>query len=119
MVDFLLEYDNYRSEFKHKTELGKERKSMKKEEIIDAIKVKGGELLQKVKDIIAKGNASKIRIKGEDGKTVASFPINVGLIATIGAPVFVAVGAMAAVINDCTIEVVRKTDDSEKSKKKK
>ena len=92
---------------------------MKKEEILSTIKIKGGELLQKVKDIIAEGNASKIRIRNEDGKTIASFPINVGIIATVSAPVLVAVGAMAAVIGDCTIEVVRKIDDEGKAKKKK
>ena len=43
----------------------------------------------------------------QDGRTVVEFPITVGVIGTVFAPILAAAGALAAVLTDCTIEVER------------
>jgi len=72
----------------------------------ETFKVEGGELLERVKVIIAAGNARSIVIK-QDGRRIAEFPLTVGVVGAVLAPVLAAVGALAAVLSKCTIEVER------------
>lgn len=74
----------------------------------EEFKVSGEELLKKVKDIIREGNAHRIIIKNEAGKTLVEFPLTIGAIGAVLAPVLAAVGAIAALVAKCTIVVVRK-----------
>jgi len=76
----------------------------KKEEF----KVSGEELVEKIKEIIKEGNARKIIIKNEDGESVVEFPLTVGTIGALIAPILAAVGAMAALLTKCTIVVEKK-----------
>jgi hypothetical protein len=73
--------------------------------------VSGGDLLAKVKELIAAGNARRIIIKNEAGISVLEIPLSVGVAgaaaAAILAPALVAVGALAAILTKCTIVVVR------------
>jgi phage-related minor tail protein len=73
-------------------------------------KVKGEELLRKVEQLIHEGNVRRIIIKNEEGKTYIEIPLGVGIIGAILAPVLAAVGALAAVAANFTIEVIRKED---------
>lgn len=77
------------------------KKTTKKE----TFKVTGENLLKTVKDLIAKGNVRHITIKDKDGKTVMEFPLTIGVVATALLPVFAAIGAIAALIGECTISV--------------
>lgn len=61
-------------------------------------KVKGEELLNKVKELIAEGNVRKIIVHDKSGKEVMSFPLTLGVVGTLLAPVLAAVGALAAVL---------------------
>ena len=72
----------------------------------ESFKVDGGELLDRVKEIVAAGNARSIVIK-QDGRRIAEFPLTVGVVGAVIAPVLAAVGALAAVLSRCTIEVER------------
>ena len=63
-------------------------------------------MLHQVKKIMAQGNARSIVIK-QDGRRIAEFPLTVGLVGAVFAPVLAAVGALAAVLSKCTIEVER------------
>ena len=72
----------------------------------ESFKVEGNELLDRVTKIIAEGNARSIVIK-QEGRKVAEFPLTVGLVGAVFAPVLAAVGALAAVLSKCTIEVER------------
>ena len=76
----------------------------KKEEF----KVSGEDITEKIKEIIKEGNARKIIIKNENGESVAEFPLTVGAIGTLIAPILAAVGAMAALLTKCTIVVEKK-----------
>ncbi len=75
----------------------------KKEEF----KVDGDHLLEKVKELIKEGNVRKITIKDKAGKEVATFPLTFGVVSVVIAPVLAALGAIAALIGECTISVER------------
>lgn len=72
--------------------------------------VSGDELLKKIKEIIHEGNVNRIIIKNEEGKTYLEIPVTVGVIGAVLAPVFAAVGALAALAARFKIEVVRMDD---------
>ena len=74
----------------------------------DSFKVNGEELLEKVKEIIHEGNAKKITIADKEGNVLMSFPVTFGVVGVILAPVLAAVGAIAALVTECTISVERK-----------
>ena len=73
----------------------------------ESFAVHGENLVKKVKELIAEGNARKITIKDKEGKDLASFPLTIGVVGTALAPVLAAVGALAALIGECTITVER------------
>jgi uncharacterized membrane protein len=79
--------------------------AIKKKE--ETIKVKGEELLKKVKQIVKEGNVRKITIKNKDGKTLIVLPLAFGVIGAVLAPMLAAVGAIAALVTECTISVER------------
>jgi hypothetical protein len=62
-----------------------------------------------VKKIIREGNARRISIKNEEGKTLVEFPVTIGAVGALIAPLLAAVGAIAALVANCTI-VVEKRD---------
>ena len=77
----------------------------KKEEF----KIDGEHLVQKVKELVKQGNVRKITIKDKKGKEIITFPLTVGVVGALIAPVLAAVGAVAALIGECTISVERET----------
>ena len=72
----------------------------------ETIKVESGQLVSCVKHVVREGNVRRIRIK-QDGEIVAEFPLTVGVVGTVFAPVLAAIGALAALLSDCTIEIER------------
>ncbi len=74
----------------------------------ESFKVSGDELLDKIKEIIREGNARRIIIKNDKDITIMEFPLTVGAIGAVLAPVFAAVGALAALASHCTIVVEKK-----------
>lgn len=73
----------------------------------ESFSINGEALLKKVKELIAEGNVRKITITDKSGKEVMSFPLTVGVVGAFLVPVFAAVGALAALIGECTITVER------------
>lgn len=73
----------------------------------ESFKLHGENLLKKVKELINEGNIRRITIKDKDGKEVMNFPLTVGVVGVMLAPVLAAVGGLAAMIGDCSIEVER------------
>jgi len=73
----------------------------------EEFKVKGEELIAKVKELIHEGNVRRIIIKDEEGKTYLEIPVTIGVIGAIFAPVLAAVGTIAAMVANLKIEVVR------------
>jgi hypothetical protein len=74
----------------------------------EEFKVTGEELLKKTKELIKEGNVRKITIKDKEGKEILSFPLTIGVVGAVLAPLLAAVGAAAALITECTISVERK-----------
>ena len=72
----------------------------------ESIKVEGGELLDRAKMIAHEGNVRRIVIK-QGTRSVAEFPLTVGVVGTVLAPMLAAIGALAALLTECTIEVER------------
>lgn len=73
----------------------------------EEFRLKGDELLAKVKQLIAEGNVRRLIIKNKDQKTIIEIPLTVGLVGIVLAPVLAAVGSIAALVSDCTILVER------------
>jgi hypothetical protein len=71
--------------------------------------IDGENLLNKVKELIKEGNIRKITIQDKTGKELMSFPLTVGVVGALLAPVLAAIGALAALIGECTIAVERET----------
>lgn len=80
----------------------------KKQSGRETFKVSGDELLSKVKEIIKEGNARRIIIKNEKEETIIEFPLTIGAIGIVLAPLFAAVGTLAALVTSCTIEVEKR-----------
>ena len=72
----------------------------------ESIKVEGGQILDQVKKLIEEGNVRRIVIK-QDGRTIVEFPLTIGVVGVVFAPMLAAVGAIAALLTECTIEVTR------------
>ena len=76
----------------------------------ETFKLDGGEVLDKIKDLIHQGNIRRIILKNEDGKTLIEIPLTLGLVGAALLPVFAAVGALAAIVSRMVIVVERPQD---------
>jgi uncharacterized protein DUF4342 len=72
----------------------------------ESFKVATDQLVEAVRKLLHEGNVRRIIIK-QGSRSVAEFPLTVGVIGAVFAPVLAAVGALAAVLTDCTVEVER------------
>ena len=71
----------------------------------ESFNITGENLLKKVKELIAEGNVRKIAIHDKFGKEIASFPLTYGLVGVLLMPMLAAIGAIAALIGECSIMV--------------
>ena len=72
-------------------------------------KVSGDQLLKKVKEIVREGNARKISIRNETGKVLMEIPLTFGVVGVVLAPVWVAIGTIAALAGKYTLVVEKRT----------
>ncbi|MBI2031533.1 MAG: DUF4342 domain-containing protein [Candidatus Levybacteria bacterium] len=84
------------------------KKTTKKKE--ETFHVTGEKLLEKVKELIKEGNVRRIIIKDKKGKALIEFPLTFGVVGAVIAPVLAAVGAIAALITECSITVQREEE---------
>lgn len=73
----------------------------------ETFRVQGEDLVKKVKELIKEGNVRRITIKDKNGKSLVEFPLTIGVVGAVIAPVLAAIGAIAALISECTISVER------------
>jgi len=76
----------------------------------EEFKVSGGEILNKIKELLHEGNIRRIILKDEQGKTFLEIPLTVGIVGAALVPVVAAVGTIAALVSKLTI-VVEKVSD--------
>jgi hypothetical protein len=73
-------------------------------------RVSGENLVKKIKEIIHEGNVRRLTIKNDEGRTLIVVPLSVGVVGAVLAPVWAAIGAVAALVTNCSIEVERADD---------
>lgn len=80
--------------------------NIKTADIVEELQLVGEQLLGKVKELIRESNVRRIRVK-QDGHVVLEIPLAVGFVGVVLAPTLAAIGAMGALLAQCSIEVVR------------
>jgi hypothetical protein len=71
--------------------------------------VNGSELMEAIKKLLHEGNIRRIRLlQGE--RPLIDIPLTVGVITVLAAPVLAAIGVIAALVSECTIEVEKMED---------
>jgi hypothetical protein len=73
----------------------------------ETIEVEGDNLLHKIKEIVHEGNVRHITIVSEEGNKLLEIPLTLGVVGVVLLPVFAAVGALAALVANCTLEIER------------
>jgi uncharacterized protein DUF4342 len=76
----------------------------------ESFRVKGDQVVSQVKKFIHEGNVRRVVVK-QGARTIAEFPLSIGVVGALAAPALAAVGALAALLTDCTLHVQR-ADDS-------
>ena len=75
----------------------------------EEFRITGEQLLHKVKELIHEGNIRRIIVKQED-RTLVEIPLTLGVAGILLAPTLAALGALAALVTECTI-IVEKTEE--------
>ena len=70
-------------------------------------RISGERLVDRVKELVREGNVRRIKIKNEDGRTLLEIPLTIGVVGVALIPVWVALGAIAALAANYTLEIER------------
>lgn len=77
----------------------------------EEISIAGNELVERIKELVAEGNVRRLIIRKPNGESLLEIPLTAGVAVggavTIIAPVLAAIGALAALIKDFRLEVIR------------
>jgi len=83
--------------------------------------VDGSQVVEKIKELIRQGNIRRVRLVHK-GRPLIDIPLTVGVpvaaVTVLAAPVLAAVGAIAALVTECTLEVERVEDTAAEKNKK-
>ena len=74
----------------------------------EELKVRGDALVGKVREVVREGNVRRIIIKDSDGRSMIEIPLTLGVVGALVAPVWAAIGAIAALAADWSIVVERR-----------
>ena len=76
--------------------------------------ISGEKLVSMVKKLVRQGNIRRVTIKNKEGKTLVEIPLTFGVVGAVLLPTLAAIGAIAALVTECTIvvEKIEKADDS-------
>ena len=97
-----VEVDGIEVEVEVETEIG--------EEASEEYEVRGEDLLSRIKELVREGNIRRITIRSEQGNTLIEIPLAIGVVGAMLLPVWASVGALAALVTNCTIAVERRED---------
>jgi hypothetical protein len=73
----------------------------------ETVKLQGEQVVDEVRRLIHEGNVRRVVVK-QKGQVVAEFPLTVGVVASVAAPVLAAIGALVALLTDCSIDLERR-----------
>lgn len=79
----------------------------------DKFRVTGDKVVATIRELIREGNVRHVVIKNDEGRTLIEIPVSIGVAGALLLPVWAAVGAIAAVVTNCTIEVERTAEEGE------
>ncbi len=88
---------------------------MRESKAWETIRVQGGQVVDELKRLLHEGNVRRVLVK-QRGRSVAEFPVTIGVVGALAAPALAAVGALVAVLTDCSIEVERAVDPQPRAK---
>lgn len=74
--------------------------------------ISGEKLVSTVKKLVRQGNIRRVTIKNKEGKTLIEIPLTFGVVGAVLLPTLAAIGAIAALVTECTI-VVEKVEDAD------
>ena len=77
----------------------------------DSFKAEGETAIGKIKAFVHEGNVRRVVVQHQ-GRTVAEFPLTVGVVGAVLAPVLAAIGTLVALLKDCTIQVEREKTEA-------
>ena len=95
-----------------------------KKDFTEELKLKGSELVARIKELVKEGNVRKLVIKKENGDILFEIPLTAGVAVggavTLMAPVIAAIGAGAALLTSVRLEIQRidKIDDEDKKEER-
>jgi Domain of unknown function (DUF4342) len=78
----------------------------------ESIKAEGAAAFDKLKELVHEGNVRHVRVR-QRGRIIAEFPLTAGVVGAVFAPGLAAIGAIAAIVKDCTIEVERTAENND------
>lgn len=81
----------------------------------ETFKAEGENVLNTIKTLLHEGNVRRVIVQ-QKGRTVAEFPLTAGVVGAVLAPVLAAIGALVALLQDCTIQVERVTTEESREK---
>jgi len=88
-----------------------------KRTVMEEIEVEGQNLIERVKELLREGNVRRLRVKDAKGKYLLEVPLTFGVVAggvfMLAAPTLTALGALAGLVANVRIEIVREVDDDE------
>ena len=73
----------------------------------ETVKLQGEQVVDEVRNLIHEGNVRRVVVK-QKSQVVAEFPLTVGVVASVAAPVLAAIGALVALLTDCSIDLERR-----------
>jgi hypothetical protein len=76
--------------------------------VTEEFSVSSDDLVKRVKDLLHDGNVTRIVVRDQEGRILLEVPATAGLIGAILAPWLAALGAVAALVTECTIAVERR-----------
>lgn len=80
---------------------------MNEQERVEELVISGEKLLETVKNLVHQGNIRRITIRSREGKNLLVVPFTAGIVGALLLPTWAAVGAVAALVTECTIVIER------------
>ena len=86
---------------------------------VEEFQIAGDKLVGKLKEMLHEGNVRRVAIQNEEGKILIDIPLYVGVVGALLAPQLAAIGAIAALVTNCTliVEKVEIAEDEEEETK--
>ncbi len=73
----------------------------------EEVTIRGEELVATVKALVHEGNIRRITVKNREGRVLIEVPLTLGVVGALLLPTLAALGAVAALVSECTIVVER------------